>query len=241
MAVDKAHVRSKKAKASAAAPAGLRANGRGRREPVQERSRRTVARLLQAADAIVGEQGVEAATTRAIAERAGVTPPSLYRFFDDRDAILDALLEAMLGDLEAAAKVAEGSFAGDSIEEFVRLEFDLHVGFYERHPSLVPLWFGGRVSAPVVELVRARNRHLAQRARHALVEAGLVDSATPHVVFELLVECGDRTVEVAFRDGPWADTRVIDAGISGLTGFLGRWVPTGRPIAHARNKSQEEK
>src|SRR5271166_5975676 len=73
---------------------------RGRREPVQERSRRTVRRILAAAEEIVAADGVDAVTTRAIAERAGVATPSLYRFFEDRDAILDALLEQMLAELE---------------------------------------------------------------------------------------------------------------------------------------------
>ncbi|MGB6578867.1 MAG: helix-turn-helix domain-containing protein, partial [Streptosporangiaceae bacterium] len=57
---------------------------RVRREPTQQRSRRTVRQILAAAEQIVGTQGVDAATTRAIAERAGVAIPSLYRFFADR-------------------------------------------------------------------------------------------------------------------------------------------------------------
>ena len=61
----------------------------GRRAPVQERSRQTVTRILDAAAAIADEHGVDAATTRAIADRAGVSYPSLYRFFADREAILD--------------------------------------------------------------------------------------------------------------------------------------------------------
>ena len=52
-----------------------------RREPTQARSRQTVTRILDVAAAIVDEQGVDAATTRTIADRAGVAYPSLYRFF----------------------------------------------------------------------------------------------------------------------------------------------------------------
>src|SRR3974390_141062 len=95
---------------------------RTRRLPVQERSRQTVRQILDAAEEIVGEHGVDAATTRAICERAGVAAPSLYRFFADRDQVLDALLESMLEDLDAHAEVAERGFAGDTIEDFVRLE-----------------------------------------------------------------------------------------------------------------------
>ncbi len=134
------------------------ADDRGRREPVQERSRRTVRRILEATEAIIGEEGVDAVTTRAIAARAGVAAPSLYRFFKDRDAVLDALLEAMLEELEAAARETELAFSSASVEEFVRLEFDVHVAYYERHPSLARLWFDGRVSPAVVDLVRGRNR-----------------------------------------------------------------------------------
>ena len=48
-----------------------------RRAPMQARSRATVTRILDAAAAIADEQGVDAATTRAIADRAGVSYPSL--------------------------------------------------------------------------------------------------------------------------------------------------------------------
>ena len=68
-----------------------------RRQPVQERSRQTVARILDAAEALIDEGGVEAVTTRAVADRAGVTYPSLYRFFADREEILDQLVDAPPG------------------------------------------------------------------------------------------------------------------------------------------------
>lgn len=212
--------------------------GRGRREPVQERSRRTVARILAAAEAIVAQDGVDAASTRAIARRAGVSAPSLYRFFDDRDAILDALLESLLTELEAATEQAEAAFAGTSIEDFVCSEMELHVSYYERHPSLVRLWFGGRVSPPVVELVHARNRALAARAHSLLTGAGLLAPDTPETVAELLVEFGDRALALAFRDGP-ADRAVIEAAIEGLAAFAGHWAQAP-PAPHHRNANPKE-
>jgi len=198
---------------------------RVRRTPTQERSRRTVGRILEAAEGIVAEAGVDAVTTRAIAERAGVAAPSLYRFFSDRDEILDALLEQMLRDLDEHAERAERGFSGGSIEDFVRMEVELHAAYYERHPSMVGLWFGGRVSPPVVELVRKRNRALARRAQRVLTDAGLIDPATPEVVFDLLVQYGDRTLDIAFHGAPSADAEVIAAGIGALTAIVERWRP----------------
>ena len=81
-----------------------------RREPVQARSRLTVTRILDAAAAIADENGVDATTTRAIADRAGVSYPSLYRFFADRDAILDELLQRHCTELDARCVAAEKSW-----------------------------------------------------------------------------------------------------------------------------------
>lgn len=220
------------------ARADAAASGRGRREPVQARSRRTVERILRAAEALVAEEGVDAATTRAIAERAGVSAPSLYRFFDDRDAILDALLEVKLLELETATTEAEQAFTGASVAEFVQLQFDLHVSYYRRHPSLARLWFGGRVSPPVVELVHERNRALARRARELLTGAGLLAPDTPQVACDLLVEFGDRALELAFRDSR-PDPRVLGAAAEGLTAFAERWSQAGATAPAKTSKPEE--
>jgi len=79
-----------------------------RRLPTQERSRRTVQRILDAAEAIVGESGADAATTRAIAERAGVSAPSLYRHVGPSTA---TLRRTSYG-IEFASIVAKGNVWG---------------------------------------------------------------------------------------------------------------------------------
>jgi AcrR family transcriptional regulator len=50
-----------------------------------------VARLLHAADCVIGEAGYESATMCAIAERAGSSVGSLYQFFPNKEAVVDAL------------------------------------------------------------------------------------------------------------------------------------------------------
>lgn len=201
---------------------------RQRREPVQARSRETVARILDAAADLINESGVDAASTRAIAERAGVAVPSLYRFFADRDEILDRLLERLLLDLDQQAEAAERTWQVDSIAEYVDREIDLHVAFYEAHPSLVRLWFGGRISPAVVAEVHERNRALARRARRVFTEAGLVAPGTDQVVFDVLVELGDRVLDLAFRGSSRADRELVDLGRIALTGYLEQFAPGSR-------------
>jgi AcrR family transcriptional regulator len=187
-----------------------------RRQPVQERSRETVARLLDAAAAIIDEAGVEAATTRAIAERAGVAYPSLYRFYADREEILEQLLERHLADLDAQAVAAEETWQITSIEDVIDRELDLHIAYYEEHPSAARLWLSGRSSPTVIAHVRERTRVLAERMRSALIGAGLISPETDSRVLLLVVELGDRILDVAFRGSSTHDPVIIQLGRTAL-------------------------
>lgn len=62
-----------------------------RKSPLQERSRRTVERILDAAARIFHEQGYAGATTNDIADEADVSVGSLYQYFPNKDALLVAL------------------------------------------------------------------------------------------------------------------------------------------------------
>ena len=81
------------------------------RAPVQKRGQQRVEAILDAAEVVFGEMGVEAATTNAIAERAGASVGSLYHFFANKDAILNALAEryaeTMKGTLERTRRIDE--------------------------------------------------------------------------------------------------------------------------------------
>jgi AcrR family transcriptional regulator len=68
----------------------------GHRKPVQARSKKTYDALLDATGHLLGEVGIERITTNMICERAGATPPALYRYFDDKYAIIATLAERLL-------------------------------------------------------------------------------------------------------------------------------------------------
>ena len=72
-----------------------------RREPQQARSRARLAGLLDAAEKLLVREGPEALTTTRIAEEAGVSVGSLYRWFPDKAAIVDALTRRYLAEFEA--------------------------------------------------------------------------------------------------------------------------------------------
>jgi AcrR family transcriptional regulator len=76
-----------------------------RKRPRQERSRRLVARILDAAARIFEERGYRATTTNDVADAARVSIGSLYQYFANKDALLVGLAERHLD--EAAPRLAE--------------------------------------------------------------------------------------------------------------------------------------
>jgi AcrR family transcriptional regulator len=62
-----------------------------RRHPVQDRSLRSVKRILDAASALLSRMPLDDVTTTHIAAEAGLSVGGLYRFFPDRETIIDAI------------------------------------------------------------------------------------------------------------------------------------------------------
>src|SRR5271157_991369 len=62
-----------------------------RRAPVQMRSQQTVQRVLDAASSLLQRVSLEDVTTTRIAEEAGLSIGALYRFFPDKQSIIDAI------------------------------------------------------------------------------------------------------------------------------------------------------
>lgn len=63
------------------------------RAPQQERGAQRMEQILDAAEAVIAEVGVEGASVQTIAQRAGASMGSLYHFFPGKDALVLALAE----------------------------------------------------------------------------------------------------------------------------------------------------
>jgi AcrR family transcriptional regulator len=79
-------------------------------DPMNARSRRTRAALLAAARAILEEQGFEALTMTAVADRAGVTRRAVYMHFATRAALVGAMFDYVAG-VEGLAESLERVWA----------------------------------------------------------------------------------------------------------------------------------
>jgi hypothetical protein len=83
--------------------------------------------------------------------------------------------------------------------------------------------------------VQARSRETVERILAAaieLIEGSGVEATTtrataPPRVLDLPVELGDRVLEMAFRDGPKADSEVVGIGRAVLVPYLEDWKTSG--------------
>lgn len=109
---------------------------RTRREPKQQRSRRTVDDVLEAVQLVVKRHGTRAITTNRIAEAAGVSVGSLYQYFPDKRAIFTAVHDRHVADVRQVIEQTTAACAPTSLEEFAR---ELLHGLVNVHAEMADL------------------------------------------------------------------------------------------------------
>lgn len=136
-------------------------------------------RILGEARRVLEEEGVGALSTRRLAKAVGCTATALYLYFDNKEALLHALMEegfGMLGArLEAPSRTPE---SGQRARALARA----YVDFGLEHPAWYELMFllpPERLGAPYPpDKYRAGRRHL-ERLSEALSDATPGQSTRP--------------------------------------------------------------
>ncbi|MDX2238590.1 MAG: TetR/AcrR family transcriptional regulator [Hyphomonadaceae bacterium] len=157
-----------------------------RRAPSQSRSQTTVDAILEATAALLVERGYEGVNTNAVAQRAEVKPPAVYRYFPNKFALYFALAEKLQGELDIVLDAALAQADGRPFAAVIDALIDGAAAFWERRPAFAALWYGqwAITGAPAPALLfgertisrfsaaTARFRHLGPaRERMALAAA----------------------------------------------------------------------
>ncbi|GAA2950165.1 hypothetical protein GCM10020227_16510 [Streptomyces flavovirens] len=132
-----------------------------RRVPVQQRSAERLARILDAGAELLDETGYEQLSTRAVADRAGVPIGSVYRFFPNKRALVDALAER---NLDVYAERIAGRLADIPASEWraaIDAVLDEYLAMKRAVPGFGLVDFGPPV--PVADAPDEANRRVAGR------------------------------------------------------------------------------
>jgi AcrR family transcriptional regulator len=181
-----------------------------RREPQQERSRARVRRLLDAADRVLSQDGFEALTVRRIAQEAKVPVGTLYQFFPDKSAVVDALahtyIEEFTGVIEDLVARAEHQRWDDPVGTLL----DAFIDLYRSRPGYLAIWTGRHLSPELLHADDRNNATIAEGVRRVLVaQLGLADGPELGRACQVAVQVCDALLQYAFRGGPDGDAAVL--------------------------------
>jgi AcrR family transcriptional regulator len=182
-----------------------------RRAPQQARSRARVRRLLESADEIVATEGFAALTVRRLAEAADVRIGTIYQFFPDKDALVDALARRYIAMFDAMIEELVAQAQDEHWDDVVDTVIDAAVALYRSHPGYVAIWSGRHLSPALQQADDANNTAIASGLRRILTaQFDLPDTDTLARACQVAVHTTDALLQLAFRLDPAGDQAILD-------------------------------
>jgi AcrR family transcriptional regulator len=166
--------------------------------------------VLDAADQVLARDGADAFTTTRIARAAGVPVGSVYRYFPDKDAIVEALatrywsefadLVAAAADLDEEAPMPDP--AGGVLEALAAA--------FRGRPGFLALWYGGLRTERIRDATRPTRAAIAASVQRILAvhwpQAPARDRAA---AARMVVVAGDGLLREAFRASRRGDAQLL--------------------------------
>jgi AcrR family transcriptional regulator len=201
-----------------------------RRTPVQSRSQLTVQRVLDAASSLLQQMPLEDVTTTRIAAEAGLSIGGLYRFFPDKQTIIDAIavrhVEQFRASLEdSVMKVLEHEFA--NLETFDPAKIldsvvDAYIVYLDAHPDFRTISFGRYVSVATKEREASPNVGLPALLKNFMLERlGISNKPELDLMLRIVSEAGERLIAYAYEQPTREERdRIIAEMKKMLAGYL---------------------
>jgi len=188
-----------------------------RRLRYREETRRAI---LDAAEALLVERGLESFSMRSLAERCGCTAPTLYHYFRDKPGLIDALLEERMQHLVAELRRVSG--APDPREQ-VRALCLAFARFGLRNPSHYQLLAMSRGPDAVEPPSGEEARRLLVGPLEALAERGGVGSEAFEPLQLMLWSLlhGYILLRTTRPDEPWSEAMLVRSVDALLEATLG--------------------
>lgn len=133
-----------------------------RKRPQQERSRQMVNALIEATAHCIARQGIDGISTPMIAETAGVSVGSLYQYFDDKESLVEALLEKLADDFASLLNQTLMVQVEADLRTLVRNVIEVTVGLMHSNEGLYLELLRNWHRLPVQGATRALEQHMLQ-------------------------------------------------------------------------------
>lgn len=183
---------------------------------MQGRSQETVQRIFRAASDLLASAPIEEITTSRIAHAAGLSIGALYRFFPDKQSIIDAIAVRHMGEFRAEfeSRLATLDF-GDG-PAFLSAVIDAFVAFLESRPDFRAIAFG-QISAATRQRQADPDASGAGFVKRFMIDSlGMKDLASLDLKLRVAIEAGERLFAYAFEQREGADRDAVIGEIKRL-------------------------
>jgi AcrR family transcriptional regulator len=193
-----------------------------RRAPLQERSHETVHRVLEAASRLLEKSSPDEITTSRIAVESGVSVGGLYRFFPDKQSIIDEIAVRRQKEFE---EYIAGRFMEDLPSDgpaFFNGIIDAYVGFLDAHADFRTLALGHYISLETRKREAQPDVGTAAMLKQFMVHyLGMEDSEELSLKLRITVEVGERLLSFAYEQPSLEERAKVIAQLKAmLAGYL---------------------
>jgi len=196
-----------------------------RNEPVQARSAARLTALLDAAAHVVDEIGYERLTTAMVADHAGASIGTVYRYFPDRIAVLQSLAARNIERTSGSTFAALMDPARENWFMALGAVFDEIKAAYRDEPGFASLRYGDVLDLrPATGLPAMQG--FADNLFDALVRRFDLDgSDAARTAFSAVVVATDALTARAFTRDPQGDENFLLAGVATASALMSPYWP----------------
>ncbi|WP_375546559.1 TetR family transcriptional regulator [Actinophytocola gossypii] len=191
-----------------------------RKQPVQQRSAKRVEQMLGACAELVDELGYDGVTTTLIAERAGVAVGSLYQFFPDKRAVVQALtkrnLDQFTAEIDRRLDWNHLEHWWDGVDEII----DIYVEMYRTVPGFARVRFGDVIDLRFIDDQRDNNTVIAEKLAGVIGERSGLPVEGLFRQITIANELADGILALAFRRRLFDQQDMIDEAKRVVRGYL---------------------
>jgi AcrR family transcriptional regulator len=200
-----------------------------RNEPVQARSTARLAALLDAAAQVVHEIGYERLTTAMVAERAGASIGTVYRYFPDRIAVLQSLAARNADRMTERVLSELRSEQHRDWDSALTAGFGLFIDAFRNEPGFASLRYGDVLDLRPTTEIPAYSVLAGQMFDTLVDRFGLDGSSAARAAFEASVIASDAIAAHAFVLDPHGSQAYLDLGAKATRALLSEYFgPTAR-------------
>ena len=178
---------------------------------MQVRSSKRLVALLDATADIISDIGYETLTTAMVAERAGASIGTVYRYFPDRIAVLQALISRNRQRAQQAVVDNLHKSSASSVGDALDVVFNTYLDLFRSEPGFRSLRLGDVLDIRPAQTSRTGNADFAQLVGDELAQKlSLTLDSRARMALETGIEVMDSLLARAFLRVERGDRAIVD-------------------------------